>query len=106
MEFDSDRFRLLSRNKGREELWSGRQLVYNLKDFLNLVPADKKRSLWAIVVLRDFIGGTFEYSNSIYDISEKNDLVAILKHTGIDGRIGVYEIKRSVNNYLSKKENK
>lgn len=97
--FESDRFIALSRKEGREEIWTGRPLVYNLNQFLNLVPSDQNRSLWAIIVLRDFIGGTFEYSNSINDISEKNNLVATLKHTGIDGRIGVYEIKRSVKNH-------
>jgi hypothetical protein len=93
--FESDRFYALSRKEGREELWTGRPLIYNLKDFVNLVPTNQNRSLWAIVVLRDFIGGSFEYSKSIYDISEKNNMVATLKYTGIDGRIGVLEIRRS-----------
>ena len=103
--FKSDRFINLSRNGGREELWTGRPLVYNLDQFLNLVPTDTSKSLWVIVVLKDFIGSTFEYGKSIKDISEKNNLVATLKHTGIDGRIGVYEIKRSENNYLPPKGN-
>lgn len=93
--FGSDRFFALSRKEGREELWTGRPLVYNLAQFLSLVPADKNRSLWAIVVLKDFIGGTFEYGKSIKDISENNHFVATLRYTGLDGRIGVYEIKRS-----------
>lgn len=104
--FESDRFFTLSRKEGKEELWTGRQLVYNLKDFLNLVPTDNKKSLWLIFVFRDFIGGTFEYSKSIYDISENNNMVATLKYTGIDGRIGVLEIKRSTaENNSSMKDN-
>jgi hypothetical protein len=102
--FESNRFFALSRKGGKEEQWTGRPLVYNLKDFLTLVPTDKKKSLWAIIVLRDFIGGSFEYSKSIYDISERNNMVATLKYTGIDGRIGVLEIRRSASGNNSSME--
>lgn len=103
--FESDRFFALSRKEGKEEQWTGRPLIYNLEQFLNLVPFNRNKSVWVIVVLKDFIGGTFEYGKSIKDISEKNNLVATLKHTGIDGRIGVYEIKKSLKNDLLPKGN-
>lgn len=94
--YKSKRFFNMSRNEGKEELWTGRPLIYNIKDFINLVPEDPNNSLWAIVVIRDFEGSSFEYADSLLEISEENKMVATLKYVGIDSRIGVYELRRKV----------
>jgi hypothetical protein len=92
--FNSDRFMLMSRKEGKEEIWTGRPLVYNLIEFFRLVPSDLDNSLWLIAGIKDCMPDSFGYSNSIMKISEKNNMVATLKYQGIDGRVGIYEIKR------------
>jgi len=92
--FKSNRFMLMSRNEGKEEIWTGRPLVYNLIDFFRLVPIDPDNSLWLIAGIKDCMADSFGYSNSIMEISEKNNMIASLKYGGIDGRVGIFEIKR------------
>jgi hypothetical protein len=94
IDFKTNRFMLMSRKEGKEEIWTGRPLVYNLIELFRLVPSDPNYSLWLIAGIKDYMPDSFGYSNSLMKISEMNNMVATLKYEGIDGRIGVYEIKR------------
>jgi len=84
----------MSRKEGKEEIWTGRPLVHNLTDFFRLVPGDPDHSLWLIAGIKDCMPDSFEHSNTLMKIAERYNMVATLKYEGIDGRIGVYEIKR------------
>jgi hypothetical protein len=94
IKYGSQQFLNMSRKRGKEEIWTGRPLIHSLEDFFNIVPADPNRSLWLIGVIKDFYGNSFENANSIIGISEDHEMNANLKYVGIDGRVGVWEVKR------------
>lgn len=92
--YKSNIFYNVSRDGGKTEKWTGRPLIYNINAFFDLVPINPNKSLWLIAVKKDFYGSSFEYSDSLADISEQHHMVAILRYVGVDGRIGVWEVKR------------
>jgi hypothetical protein len=90
----SPRFRIMSREKGKREIWTGRPLVHNLEDFLGLVPANPENSLWLIAGIGYYMPDSFGRSKKMYEFTIERGIYPVLRYEGIDGRIGVWELSR------------
>lgn len=84
-------FRQFSRNFGTEEIWSGKPMLRDLPLVVQLVPADKRRSLW-LVSKEQMSGGTY-----VADFARDHDLNLRLEYAGIDNRFKVWKLNRKRN---------
>lgn len=90
----SPRFRIMSRKKGKREIWTGRPLVHNPEDFLDLVPVNPENSLWLIAGIGYCMPDSFGRSDKMNDFTIERGIYPVLRYEGIDRRIGVWELRR------------
>jgi len=79
-------FGQFSRNFGREEIWSGFPMISTLSSIAELVPKNKKNSLW--LISKDKISGGFFVS----DFAREYNLHLQMEHKGVDDRFKVWKI--------------
>jgi len=83
-----------SRKAGKEEMWTGKPLIYEEGQLAEMVPDPPDHSLWLVAVRQDYIDTSFSTRNPPESLSEKFGLDVELRHAGVDGRIGAWEIRR------------
>ncbi len=88
------RFRGQARNEGRDEMWTGRPLIYDIATLMEAVPPDRERKMWIVSIVDDFGGGSFMDENYPLNLARRYGVSATLEYVGIDGRIGVWRIQR------------
>ena len=92
---DHIRFPYHSRMSGTREVWTGRRLVSNKDALFDMVPKDKKNSLWLIAAtVPGYIGTSFNRDgHRPEDIAKKYDLELRKVFSSIDGRVAVWQYK-------------
>jgi hypothetical protein len=83
-----------SRDGGRKEMWTGKPLIYKEEQLAEAVPENSENSLWLIAVRQDYIDTSFSTHNPPESLGKKFALDVELRHIGVDGRIGAWEIRR------------
>jgi hypothetical protein len=94
---DSDRFRITARMRdggGIEEAWTGRHMISKPSELAAMVPGNGRNSLWVMGIVRDFPGGTLNLERRREELAREFGLRIDLAFVGIDGRIGVWRLKR------------
>jgi len=87
------RFKIEARKKGREQIWTGMPLIYDVDTLVKMVPAETHGYLWLISIIRGG-GGSFLGENYPVTIAGKYGLNVSLEYVGIDGGIGVWRFQR------------
>jgi hypothetical protein len=93
---ENKRFRDVARQGGNEEAWTRSPLIYQLDILLGLVPPDPQRSLWLIGAQEDLGGGLRHDIEALNVLAERNHIRVTREFEGIDGRIGVWRLSRSL----------
>jgi hypothetical protein len=93
---NSERFRGIARRGGTEELWSGRPLISLPRQLASKVPGNGLNSLWIIDVVWDFHGGAPKLETKYKELAKEFGLVIELAFVGIDGRTGVWRMRREI----------
>ncbi len=88
------RFKGEAREEGREQIWTGRELIYDIDSLVNKIPNETNSSLWLISIIEGFGGGSFEGENYPVKIANRYNLNVSLEHLSIDRRIGVWQFQR------------
>jgi len=83
-----------SRNGGKSEMWTGKPLIYKEEQLAAAIPESHGNSLWLVAVRQDYIDTSFSVKNPPEKLSDKFDVDVNLRHLGVDGRIGAWEIRR------------
>jgi hypothetical protein len=83
-----------SRKAGKEEMWTGKPLIYKEEQLAEAVPENPENSLWLVAVRQDYIDTSFSTRNPPESFGKKFGLDVELRHVGVDGRIGAWEIRR------------
>lgn len=93
---DSERFRGIARKGGTQELWSGRPLISDHRQLASKVPGNGLNSLWIIGVVWDFHGGPQNLDTMYQEFGQEFGLGIDLAYVGIDGRTGVWRMRREI----------
>jgi hypothetical protein len=93
---DSERFTGIARKGGTEELWSGRPLISRPRQLASKVPENGDHSLWIIGIVWDFHGGAQKLETRYEELAKEFGLVVELAFVGIDGRTGVWRVRREI----------
>ena len=93
---DSERFRGIARKGGTQELWSGRPLISDPRQLASKVPGNGRNSLWIIGVVWDFHGGPQKLDTMYQEFGQEFGLGVDLAFVGIDGRTGVWRVRREI----------
>jgi Dolichyl-phosphate-mannose-protein mannosyltransferase len=93
---DSERFRGIARKGGTQELWSGRQLISDHRQLASKVPVNGLNSLWIIGIVWDFHGGPQNLDTMYQEFGQEFGLGVELAFVGIDGRTGVWRMRRQI----------
>jgi hypothetical protein len=93
---DNIRFRGIARKGGTEELWSGAPLISRPRQLASKVPDNGRNSLWIIGVVEDFRGGAPNLETRYDELAKEFGLVIKLAFVGIDGRTGVWRMRREI----------
>lgn len=83
-----------SRKAGKEEMWTGKPLIYEEEQLAEAVPDNPENSLWLVAVRQDYIDTSFSTRNPPEFFGKKFGLDVELRHVGVDGRIGAWEIRK------------
>ena len=87
------RFKIEARKEGREQIWTGMPLIYDVDTLVKIVPDGPHASLWLISVIQGG-GGSFVRENHPVIIAGRYDLDVSLEYVGMDGSIGVWRFQR------------
>lgn len=90
------RFKGIARKGGTEEIWSGRPLISHFEQLATKAPGNGHNSLWMIAVVWDFHGGRQKLATKYEDLAREFGLAVDLAYVGIDGRTGVWRVRRGV----------
>jgi hypothetical protein len=91
---DHARFKGEARKEGREQIWTGRPLIYDVDTLVKIVTDESHESLWLISIVQGIGGGSFVKENYPVKIGGRYNLNVSLEYVGIDGRIGVWRFQR------------
>lgn len=89
-----DRFTGEARKEGREQIWTGRPLIYDFDSLINIIPKENDGFLWLISIIKSFGGGSFVGDNYPEKMAKRYNLNVSLEYSSIDGRIGVWKIQK------------
>ena len=93
---DNERFEGIARKGGTEEIWSGRPLISHPRQLASKVPGNGRNSLWIIGIEWDFHGRAPNLGTKFEKLAKEFDLDIELAFVGIDGRTGVWRMRREI----------
>lgn len=91
-----ERFNGIARKGGKEEVWSGRPLISNFRQLAAKVPGSDHNALWIIGIVWEYPGGRWSLATKYEGLAKEFGLAIDLVFVGIDGRTGVWRVKRSI----------